>query len=269
MLSVRVPGLLMLAIFSLAAAAPPATAQTRLDFRPADLAILSADHERIIGHARYTIEQAGGVEIVKGENRYLDGEYDLEVDRLQPRSGGQPPLLLFFRHSFYQAGGALQLEAQMDRASGSASCAKPDDGSSATRRATLDLPEDTYAGASVLIPLEAGLRQGLDHITLHAFNCVPAPKVIDVEARLANARTRWALYPGELVRVVVRPDFGWLNLLVAPFVPKIYAWFDPGSDWTYVGGQLQRFYRGPTIVLVKRLPDHKLDSAAAPPGPGH
>lgn len=264
--SVRVLGFLLLAI-SLAAAAPPAAAQNRLDFRPTDLAIVSADRKQVIGHGRYTTEQAGGVEIVKGENRYLNGEYDLEVDRLQPRPGGQPPLLLAFRHSFYRADGSLQLEAEMDRASGAGSCSKPGGSNSETRSTTLELPDDTYAGASLLIPLEAGLREGLDRIKLHAFNCVPGPRVIEVQARLPSERSQWPLYSGELARVEVRPDFGWLNFLAAPFVPKINAWFDPGEDWTYVGGRLQRFYGGPTIVLVKLSPQHQLDLAPAPPEP--
>jgi hypothetical protein len=53
-----------------------------------------------------------------------------------------------------------------------------------------------------------------------------------------------------LVEVRIRPDFGWLNFLIAPFVPEMDAWFEPLRDWAYVGGKEGRFYKGPEIVLV-------------------
>ena len=34
------------------------------------------------------------------------------------------------------------------------------------------------------------------------------------------------MYPGKLLKLELEPDFGWLDILIAPFLPKIYAWFD-------------------------------------------
>ena len=39
----------------------------------------------------------------------------------------------------------------------------------------------------------------------------------------------WTSYGAEAMRVEVRPDFGLLNMIVAAFVPKLHAWFDPND----------------------------------------
>jgi hypothetical protein len=53
-----------------------------------------------------------------------------------------------------------------------------------------------------------------------------------------------------VVRVDVRPDFGWLRFVIAHFVPGIRAWFHPADSWRFVGGQFTRFYQGPKIILA-------------------
>jgi hypothetical protein len=53
-----------------------------------------------------------------------------------------------------------------------------------------------------------------------------------------------------VVRVDIKPDFGWLNFVAALFVPEIHAWFSPSDDWRFVGGKFRRFYKGPEIVLA-------------------
>jgi hypothetical protein len=37
------------------------------------------------------------------------------------------------------------------------------------------------------------------------------------------------MYPGKLVKLELQPDFGWLSILIAPFLPKIYFWFESAS----------------------------------------
>jgi hypothetical protein len=49
----------------------------------------------------------------------------------------------------------------------------------------------------------------------------------------------------------VRPDFGWINVIIAPFVPKLHAWFDPAKEWAFVGDEAARYYQGTKIMLVK------------------
>jgi hypothetical protein len=61
----------------------------------------------------------------------------------------------------------------------------------------------------------------------------------------------WTSYGAEALRVEVRPDFGWLNVIIAPFVPKLHAWFDPNDGWAFVGDEAARYYKGPRIMLVK------------------
>ena len=62
---------------------------------------------------------------------------------------------------------------------------------------------------------------------------------------------RWEHYDGDAVEVEVRPKLGWWDILIAPFVPKIRAWFDPADGFSYLGGEIQRYYRGPEVELVR------------------
>lgn len=59
------------------------------------------------------------------------------------------------------------------------------------------------------------------------------------------------MYPGKLLKLELQPDFGWLNILLAPFLPKLYFWFDPSNNWNYVGGMFDRYYKGPHILTVR------------------
>jgi hypothetical protein len=53
-----------------------------------------------------------------------------------------------------------------------------------------------------------------------------------------------------VVRVDIKPDFGWLNFVATLFVPEIRAWFNPTDDWRFVGGKFTRFYKGPEIIMA-------------------
>ncbi len=122
-----------------------------------------------------------------------------------------------------------------------------------TLAATLDFPPDTYAGATLLIPLEYSLRRGLrTPIRMQAFDCAPGPKVVALEATVNSRQHHWLYYSGDLVQVEVHLNHGWLNLLFEPLLPKRHLWFDPHNDWHYVGGLIQRyFYGGPQVLLVR------------------
>jgi len=52
---------------------------------------------------------------------------------------------------------------------------------------------------------------------------------------------------------------GWFDVVLKPFVPIIRLWFDPASNYKFVGGLLARYYRGPEVLMV---------STAAPPSAG-
>jgi hypothetical protein len=64
----------------------------------------------------------------------------------------------------------------------------------------------------------------------------------------------WPLYAGDLIRLDMRPDLGALNLLIAPFMPTMDAWFNPAENWDYVGGEFDRYFRGPHVLTVQVPP---------------
>lgn len=236
-----------------------------LSFAPADYTILTPGGSEVIGHARYAIEHEAGGYLLRGENRFLNGERDVDLDEIDFPSPGTVPVLLHFEHSFFNADGSPMLVARADLKSGETSCIRYRRGEAETLAATLDFPTDTYAGASLLIPIEYRLRDNPNSpIRLHAFSCVPGPRLLAVEVR-PRAGARWAHHAGEVVAVYVRPKVGWWDLLLEPFIPKIRAWFDPADGFSYVGGELQRFYRGPWVELVRERGSATDEAQKTPP----
>ncbi len=118
----------------------------------------------------------------------------------------------------------------------------------------LDLPDDTWAGASIVIPIQDLLRAGVkgESRPLHVFNCAPSPKIFAISVNFDPGNAVWTSYGAEAMRVEVRPEFGWWNIFVASFIPKLHAWFDPSDGWAFVGDEAARWYKGPKIMLVKR-----------------
>ena len=76
------------------------------------------------------------------------------------------------------------------------------------------------------------LRHGIREIKFHAFACVPGPEIFGVETSAPDRPEHWPLYPGDLVRLDMRPDLGALNFLIAPFMPTMDAWFNPLTTGT-------------------------------------
>ncbi|MGH7865213.1 MAG: hypothetical protein ACREQB_09495, partial [Candidatus Binataceae bacterium] len=89
---------------------------------------------------------------------------------------------------------------------------------------------------------------------IHAFNCAPAPRVLTIELSVGPP-DRWPYGGGQMARVDVVVRFGWWDLLIKPFLPRLHLWFDPRRDWTLAGAQLARYYRGPEIVMVAIAPN--------------
>lgn len=234
----------------------PGAAVPRVD--TAEYTILKDNGGPPIGNSGYSVEHLDNAIVLKGENRYFNGEYDVELDQLSTAAPGAMPALTSFEHSFFNTDGSPYLLARLNLASGQASCIRHTPAGVEDLGAKLELPRDTYAGASILVAIQEHLRTGsIKPIRLHVFGCVPGPRVLQVEIRPRGV-TRWAFYSGHVMGVDVRPHLGWWDILLEPFIPKVRAWFDPSEDFNYVGGQLQRYYRGPWITLVK---------SAAPPTP--
>jgi hypothetical protein len=232
-------------------AASAAGGRSALDFAPADYTILSPDGATILGHTHYSIEALGNIDVLRGENRYLDGEYDRETDRLELSAPDAPPILAAYEHDYFDRNGFPTLVTRADLKAGAAECVRYENGRPTSVTGTFDFPSDTFAGASLLIPIVYRLRADSSRpIYLHAFSCVPDPRVLRVEAKPGES-AKWPLHQGEALAVDVRPSFGWWDLLLEPLLPKLQAWFDPADRFSYLGGTIQRYYRGPWVELVR------------------
>ena len=122
------------------------------------------------------------------------------------------------------------------------------------RKSQLDVPADSFAGASGLMMMVTNLRHGSREIRFHAFACAPGPEIFSVKASLPAQSEHWRFYSGDLFRLDMRPDLGALSLLIAPFLPTMDAWFSPADNWNYVGGEFDRYFRGPHVLTVRVPP---------------
>lgn len=218
------------------------------------LKILSPDGKQTIGATRFTASREKSAEVIKGESKYVDGERDSEIERLSVGTSDSTLRLDTYEHSFYNADGTVLMVDTLDTKSGVASCANYAAGEMKVRKSRLNVPADSFAGASELMMIVASLRSGIREIKFHAFACVPGPEIFGVEASAPDRPERWLLYRGDLVRLDMRPDLGILNLLLAPFMPKMDAWFNPGDNWNYVGGEFDSYFRGPHVLTVRVSP---------------
>ena len=198
-----------------------------------------------------SIIRRSGVLILRGENRFDDGQYDIETSRLTVSDAGALPALIEFNHMFYTAEGSVLLEAHADVRTGLASCIDRRSGDQKLYATKIEFPAQTWAGASVILPIQRFLRESSPGtLSLNVFNCAPSPKVLAVAVEASPKPRRLTGYLPGAVEIDAKPDFGWLNFFVDPFVPKLHAWFDPGHEWEFVGAMLSRYYSGPEILMV-------------------
>ena len=230
------------------------------DLSSTDMAIVNPDDRSVIGHAHYEVTHRDGATIFEGENRFLDGEYDREWQRVEPSTDGAPPLLASYRHEFFAADGNPQSLDTLDAHSGTIACTLYDGARPQVRQANVTIPADTYAGSTQLMLLVGRLREGARAITMHSFICLPGPHLIAINVASESGTVAWPMYPGALVKLEMIPDFGWLGALAGPFLPKSYGWFDPGDAYNYVGGRFDRFYRRRNLMMVR---ERKEKSAAS------
>ncbi len=217
--------------------------------------ILSPDGKQTIGATRFTILRNNSTEEIKGETRYLNGERDSEDELLKISPAANAQILDTYEHSFFNADGTLHMVDTLDAKSGVASCTSYSSGEMKVRKSRLDVPADSFAGASGLMMIVERLRNGSREISFHGFACAPGPTIFSVKASLPDRSEHWLLYPGDLFRLDMRPDLGGaLNLLIAPFIPTMAAWFNPNDSWNYVGGEFDRYFRGPHVLTVRVPP---------------
>ena len=233
--------------------ARPAFSANQLSFPPTHFAILNPDTGVTIGRSRYRIESTADGGTLRGENGYFDGQTDVETARLRLGGGDRLPKLIEFDHTFYNADRSILIRAHADLTSGAATCIDNSNGQKSEQSEVLTIPDDTWAGASIVFPLQQFLRTGDKGISrpLHVFSCAPGPKIFAIDVNMDPGNAVWTSYGAEAMRVEVRPDFGLLNLIVASFVPKLHAWFDPNDGWAFLGDEAARYYKGRKIMLVK------------------
>lgn len=214
--------------------------------------ILNQDGTHTIGRGSYEIISNGkNLATAFGENRFDNGEYDIERDRIALSGPGAEPRMLTYDHTFYAANGSIEQESKTDFGAGRVSCISYVNGKAEVASATFKLPPDTYSGSMIIVPLRDQLLRGnRGPIVLHDTNCIPGPKVLKLRA-YAKKPSTWKFYPGELTQVDIKPDLGWFNLVLAPFVPTIKAWFSPSDKWAFVGGDFQRYFKGPKVILAR------------------
>lgn len=235
------------------------------NFPPTTFDILSVATGKLVGHGRYTLERAAGGFLLRGDNRYLSGEYDLEEDRMVTSSERQLPVLTSFRHSFYRSDGTLFMEGRMDAESGVGTCSVTTGGKLSPKSERFQFPSDTYAGVSILVPIQDFLRRGEGSgiMKMHVFTCAPGPRLASVEVTPQPTPVTWPHYPGALIETDIKADFGFWTFVIQPFLPKLGAWFDPSSRWLLVGAQLERHYRGEKIILVRNREESATEAPAS------
>ncbi len=231
--------------------ADQAACESAFDLSATNVTIFAPDSQQVIGAGHYNLTHVDGFDVVEGENKYLDGEYDREKQRLRPSVSGLPPVLVEYRHRYFNADGTPQYEESLDARSGDATCKFYDSSVPDIYQSSVKVPPDTYAGATQLMLLVGRLREAAPAITFHSFNCIPEPKIVAVKATPISGPTTWPMYPGNLVKMEMKPDFGWLNVVLAPFIPKVFAWFDPANNFNYVGGQFDRYFKGRHVLMVR------------------
>src|SRR5271166_5103463 len=71
-----------------------------------DVTIFNPETRQVLGHGHYKVTRLDGAIAFDGENRFLDGEYDHEVQRVDLSTGSTPPILADYEHSFFNADGS-------------------------------------------------------------------------------------------------------------------------------------------------------------------
>ncbi len=255
-----------IALLAMLAVSPVLAAS--LNFRNADFEILDARNQHVIGSAHFDIGSSRmGAQEVTSKALYKSGDYDIEWDDFDTHAPGPVPVMTAYVHTFYHRNGTIFLISKVDFRSGKTACTSYSGGKPVVTAQTFHFPPNSYAGAAMILPLQGSLRAGDDGpISMNDFVCMPGPKLVKVEAR-AQPPARWNDYSGQVVRADIKPDFGWLNYVLAPFLPEMHAWFSPADDLQLVGAQFSRYYKGPEIILRRTgstsaagAPEHQMQA---------
>lgn len=235
-----------------AAVAARAARAADLTFAPTDFLILAGDGRSVVGHGNYRLDFTENGAVLRGVNHYDDGSSDFETDHIWIGAEDSQPTMADFEHLFYRADGSPMLTGRADMRSGIASCIGYNGGETSNTTKLMDFPPDTWAGAGIMIPMQAIGRAGAQSThQMHVFTCAPTPKIFTIDLSVSTSNIRWPLYKGESAEFEITPNLGIFDVFVRPFVPRLHAWFDPHAEWDFVGAEMTRYYRGPKIIIAK------------------
>ncbi|MDB5108644.1 MAG: hypothetical protein JWM69_1585 [Candidatus Binatus sp.] len=248
----RTAAQIALALAAVAVGFQPCLAAAELTFPETHFRILDPDTKAPLGRSEYRIESVGAKALLHGENHYDSGLSDTETAHLTVAVESGIPLLIDFDHTFYKKDGSIQERSHVDMGTGYATCTYNTGTSPSVMSDRLTIPPDTWAGASIAIPLQRFLRAGeAGPYRLHVFNCAPTPKIFAIDIQADPGEAIWVPYAHTALRMELRPNLGWYNVIISPFLPRLSAWFDPKDQWNFVGSEAARYYKGPKIMLVK------------------
>jgi len=149
----------------------------------ADFKMLNGDGSKLVGYSHYSLKPNGGNSyLLYEEDHFLDGRHDIEHDQIEALGPGRPATVITYEHDYFDADGSPERVAKANFRTGEASCTAYENGRPRVSSSRLDFPFDTYAGSTVLIPLDYSLRRGSKGpISMHNFNCVPGPEILSIE----------------------------------------------------------------------------------------
>jgi hypothetical protein len=222
-------------------------------YGPSSFKILDPATSKLLGQVHFTVtEAADGGQTVRSDARYLNGDYDSEEDHLVPSAKRGPLRQVTFSHSFFHPDGSPDRSSQANFLTGRASCTTIENGRAVVQSADFEFGTDTYAG--VIVPLrDALMSKAARPAEFHYFACVPGPRVVSVRGS-ANPPAPWRYASATVMKVDLQPDFGWINVIIAPFLPSVAAWFDPSRQWYLAGVESARYYKGAKILMVADAP---------------
>src|SRR5580658_4903181 len=171
------------------------------DLTTTDLTILNPDTREVIGHGHYKVTKLNRAALFEGENRFLNGEYDRETERVERIGNGAAPVLVSYQHSFFNADGSPESIDALDAKTGVLACTHFSDGTPEVRQMKAALPADTYVGSTQLMLMVGRLREGSSDLSMHTFICYPGPRIVALKVTSPATSVKWAMYPGNLVKV--------------------------------------------------------------------
>jgi len=135
----------------------------------------------------------------------------------------------------------------IDHTQGKATCGVPPGSGKAP--AVVELPANDRV---VNVPLNLLFHELVtgesEHVAFQVLLCRFGARLIPARASVTGPRKKGGT---GLLEVVYNVDFGMLNSLAAPFLPKLSFWFDPDSPAAWVGHRMPLFSKGPTVLVVR------------------